>query len=75
MWKKKKSLSATEYDSEYNGKGLAHLCSTISVEPIMQENVASSVSVEKKAFVVHRNKKNSDCADISKIKVEKHQIC
>ena len=35
---------------------------------------ASSVSVEKKQFVVHQSKKNSDCADITKIKDEKIQI-
>ena len=34
VWKEKKSLSAMEYDSEYNEEGLAHLCSTISAEPI-----------------------------------------
>ena len=44
------------------------------VEPTVQENVASSVSVEKKQFVVHRSKKNSDCANITKIKDEKIQI-
>ena len=43
----------------------------ISVEPIVQENVASLVSVEKKHFVVHRRKENSDCADITKVKDEK----
>ena len=45
------------------------------VEPIIQENVASSVSVEKKnnlSFI--EKKKNSDCADITKIKGEKIQI-
>ena len=35
---------------EYDGKGLARLCSTNSVEPIVQENIASSVSVENKAI-------------------------
>ena len=64
MWKEKKSLSAVQYDSEYNEKGPARLCSTLSVEPTIQENVALSVSVEKK----------SDCADITKIKDEKIQI-
>ena len=42
-----------------------------SVEPITQDNIASSVSVEKKQlFVVHRKKKkkNSYCADITKTK-------
>ena len=74
MWKEKKSLSTLQYDSKYNGKDLVRLCSTISVEPIIQENVASSVDVEKKAiFVVYRKKKekNADCADITKIKDEK----
>ena len=33
-----------------NTAGLARLRSTISVEPTTQENVASSVSVEKKAI-------------------------
>ena len=59
------------YDSAHNGKGLARLCPTKSVGPTIQENVASSVSVEKKQFVVHRKKENSDCADITKIKDEK----
>ena len=44
------------------------------VEPIIQENIASSVSAEKKQFVVYGKKKNSDCADITKIKDEKIQI-
>ena len=48
--KRKSQLSATLYDSEYDGKGLARLCSTNSVEPIAQENIASSVSVENKAI-------------------------
>ena len=55
MWK--------ENDSENNGKGLACLCPTISVESITQENVASSVSDEKKKlFVAHRKKKRTQIA-------------
>ena len=61
MWKEKKSLSALSYDLEYNEEGLARLCSTISVEPTIQENVASSVSVEKKS-------------DLSFIKAKRTQI-
>ena len=63
----------TLYDSYYNEEGLARLCSTISVEPTIQEDVASSVSVKKKQLVVHQSKKNADCADITKIKDEKTQ--
>ena len=42
-------VSILKYDSDYNGKGLARLCLTIFVEPMVQQNVASSVSVEKKS--------------------------
>ena len=61
MWKEKKSLSAISYDSEYNEEGLARLCSTVSVEPTIQENVVSSVSIEKKS-------------NLSFIKVKRTQI-
>ena len=44
---KRKSHSPLQYDSEYNEEGLTRLCLTISVEPTIQENVASSVSVER----------------------------
>ena len=52
---------------------MARLCSTIFCEFIVRENVASSVGVEKKQFVVHQKKKNTDCAHITKIKDEKIQ--
>ena len=74
MWKEKKSLFAIEYDLEYNGKGLARLCSTIFCERIMRKNVASSVGVEKKSNLwFTKKKKNTDCADIIKTKDEKIQ--
>ena len=57
--RKKVTLRCIIYDSEYNAKGPARLCSTISAKPTIQENVASSVSVEKKnqiALILQRLK-------------------
>ena len=57
------------------GPGLKKVSpSHLYCEPIVRENVASLVCVENKHFMVHRKKKNSDCADITKIKDEKIQI-
>ena len=67
-------LYIVRFTVEYNGKGVARLCSTILCEPIVRENAASSVGVEKKQFVVHQKKKNTDCPDITKTKGEKIQI-
>ena len=62
MWKEKKPLSVVQYDSEYNEEGLARLCSTISVEPTAQENVTSSVSVEKKSNLSFMRAKRTQIA-------------
>ena len=44
------SCALHNFDSECIEERLARLCSTISVEPTIQENVVSSVSVEKKVI-------------------------
>ena len=73
MWKEKKSLSATLDNFIQNTmEKVWHSGSLVFAK--IQENVASWAIVEKKQFVVHRRKKNSDCAHITKIKDEKIPI-